>query len=117
MKVILKKNFPDVSNLLIKYFHSDNYEWTVPRVYENKFIVHKCPIYVQYKERLVLNECLKDLNFQKVFPPQLAYQELMMYFGSALAAPEKTIPSIDDKTMLMAKGFDKYSFRKDKQKV
>lgn len=79
-------------------------------------VKRKTPIIVNYPKKIVYDACLKDVNFQRMFPPALAYQELMMYLGSVLAAPEKPIPVIDDVTMAEAKGFNKYSFRKDKSK-
>ena len=53
--------------------------------------------------------------FYRVFDTYTAAQEVEMYVGSK-ASPEKTIPAIADKVMASAKGFDKYSFRKDKSK-
>ena len=44
-----------------------------------------------------------------------SFQELFQWHSN-LASPEKEIPYIDDKTMAEAKGFNKYSFRKDKSK-
>jgi hypothetical protein len=79
----------------------------------------KVPIFVYSvcaynKVRLILNAKLSTYQFYKVFNSYLAFQELEMYLGG-LASPEKPIPKIDDLTMARAKGFDKYSFRKDKK--
>lgn len=59
---------------------------------------------------------LKQYGFQSVVPPYQAYQEISMYFGGPLAVPMKPIPEMDDDTMRDSKGFDKFSFRKDKRK-
>lgn len=67
------------------------------------------------KPYLLLNPCLKDYEFYRIFDTYRAFQELEMYLGN-LAAPEKPIPAVSDKDMIMAKGFDKFSFRKDKSK-
>jgi len=58
---------------------------------------------------------LKNVGFYKVFPNYMAWQELEM-FMSNIARPLKPIPDIPDKIMAEAKGFNKFSFRKDKQK-
>lgn len=59
-----------------------------------------------------INPCLRDIEFYRLIDPYTAFQELSMYLGS-LAQPEKPIPAVSDKDMLVAKGFNKYSFRKD----
>lgn len=62
--------------------------------------------------KITYNPCLKDIKFYQVVEMQQAYQRLAQYLGSQ-AQPEKPIPHIDDKTMAQAKGFDKWSFRKE----
>jgi hypothetical protein len=67
-----------------------------------------------YTENITtINGCLQNYNFQTVFDPQQTYQEISMFLGN-MASPEKPIPKISDEIMLEAKGFNKYSFRKDK---
>ena len=61
---------------------------------------------------VVVNPCLREFQFFKVLSPQQAFQELSMYMGG-LAAPSKPIPAIPDATMRDAKGFDKWSFKKE----
>lgn len=63
---------------------------------------------------VVLNGHLKQFEFYKVFDAYQAFQEISMYLGS-MAVPLKEVPHIDDRTMAEAKGFDKFSFRKDKK--
>lgn len=65
--------------------------------------------------QLDINCRLNRLEFFKVFSPQLAYQELYMFFANK-ASPEKEIPVVSDADLLEAKGFDRFSFRKDKKK-
>lgn len=76
----------------------------------------KAPVFVYYRTEVILNPCLRPLEFFRVLDPYTAYQELFMYLSN-LARPLKPIPEIDDKTMAEAKGFNKFSFRKDKQNV
>jgi len=61
------------------------------------------------------NSRLKELDFAKIFNPIKAYQEITMFMNN-LAVPIKPIPKISDVTMAEAKGFNKYSFRKDPTK-
>lgn len=63
----------------------------------------------------LLNPCLKNVAFYRVFDSYQTYQEISMFLGN-IAQPLKPIPKLDDKTMLEIKGFDKYSFRKEKSK-
>lgn len=53
-----------------------------------------------------------SINFQRIKDAQTAYQEIAMY----LTAKEPKIPAIDDKTMAQAKGFNRWSFRKESTK-
>jgi len=71
--------------------------------------------YEDRKLPLVYTNCnLKALRFYKVMPTFEAHQALSMWLG-AQAAPDKPIPDVPDKIMVGAKGFTKYSFRKDPQ--
>jgi hypothetical protein len=87
--------------------------------YSQLFTVNCCPVWI-YKFRhgtsiMTYNGRLRDVEFYRMFDTYSAYQEISMYLGN-LAAPEKPLPKIDDKTMAEIKGFDKFSFRKDKKK-
>lgn len=72
-----------------------------------------CPIRVMLSNQdTIYNAFLSPYNFERVFDPYTAYQEIYMHLSN-LAAPEKPIPHIDDKTMVEVKGFHpKFSFRK-----
>lgn len=72
---------------------------------------HRAPILVVTEKGPWLNGCLKDVEFFRIMDPFTAYQEIRMYLGG-MAAPEKTIPHVSDEDMLLAKGFDKWSFKK-----
>lgn len=69
----------------------------------------------QEVEIALVNGRLSNYNFQTVFDPYSAFQEIRMYLSN-LASLEKPIPKIDDVTMAEAKGFDKWSFRKEPSK-
>lgn len=68
------------------------------------------------KSSIVFNARLAPYKFIKMFDPFMTYQEIAMYLGGVLAAPEKAIPKIDDRTMRDIKGFDEWSFKKPPRK-
>lgn len=57
---------------------------------------------------------LTGLNFQRIFDPYRTFQEIHMYLSGVLGTGNPTIPEVPDKIMVEAKGFDKWSFRKQK---
>ncbi len=61
------------------------------------------------------NCTLKRYQFHKAVNPNQAWQELSMWLGN-IAKPIPKIPHMTDEDMASIKGFDKYSFRKDKKK-
>lgn len=65
--------------------------------------------------RITYNACLRDFEFYRVIPPFQAFQEIEMFLNN-IARPQKPMPAIPDKVMAEAKGFDKFSFRKDPKK-
>jgi len=78
------------------------------------------PIFVARWDRtndmtITYNDELKPLGFVRVFDPYSAFQEIYMFMCN-LAVPQKPIPKVSDADMVVAKGFDKYSFRKDHRK-
>jgi hypothetical protein len=87
--------------------------------YEHLFCENRCPVFVYRECRaghiLTYNGCLKDMQFYRLVDSYTAFQEIQMYLGG-IASPEKPIPQIDDKTLAAAKGFNKWSFRKEPTK-
>jgi hypothetical protein len=63
---------------------------------------------------VIANPQLKDYGFQKVFDTYKCFQELSMFISNT-AKPIKPIPTIPDEIMCEIKGFDKFSFRKEKK--
>ena len=66
---------------------------------------------------IIINPCLKDIGFQRVMDTVTTYQCIDMYLHNELC--DKDNPDIDpisDKLKAEAHGFNKFSFRKDKQK-
>jgi len=62
---------------------------------------------------LVSNARLASYDFARIVPPYQAYQELRTYLCNQ-AAPREFIPPISDSDMLVAKGFNKDSFKDNK---
>lgn len=89
-------------------------------VYEKMFLDKRCPVFIADSNdplrcTITYNAVLKDLEFFRMFDPFTAFQEIAMYFGN-MAVPLNPIPSISDRNLSEAKGFDKFSFRKEKSK-
>lgn len=62
------------------------------------------------------NAELKGLEFYRIFPTAVAYQEISMYLGGVLGQGFPHVPDISNNDMIESKGFDlKSSFRKPKQ--
>lgn len=71
--------------------------------------------YRKNETEITYNGILKDFEFYRIFDPYSAFQELQMYLSN-IAQPNRPIPAVSDEDMAAAKGFDKFSFRKDKKK-
>lgn len=100
--------------------------------YKQIFIESRHPIFVAYyrdtwyhsnntstyvPSTITFNVELKKLEFYRIFPTSLAYQEISMYLGGVLGQGNPVIPEISNNDMIEAKGFDlKSSFRKEKSK-
>ena len=88
----------------------------IGKQYISEFEKKKCPIFVDCPNYFEWNANLGDVQFQRVFDPQQAFQRIEM-FMSNLAWPEKHIPKIGNDDNIERHGFDlKYSFRKAKGK-
>jgi hypothetical protein len=89
--------------------------------YSKWFIDAHCPVFVGQRDRddegkftLTYNASLRELEFYKVFDPYQAFQEISMYYGGVLGGIREIVPDVPDKVLAEAKGFDKWSFRKEK---
>lgn len=87
--------------------------------YRELFTEYHCPVFV-FSHRwdrftFTVNGILKEVEFFRVFDPPTAFQEISMFWGG-MAHPLKPIPEISDRIMAEAKGFDKWSFRKEPSK-
>ena len=86
------------------------------------FEKYQVPVYAivtfkRYTIRLILNPCLADFNFMAIEPDGIqAFQKISQYISSLNAKNQMPPVNHDDETKRDSHGFDKFSFRKDKQK-
>ena len=104
-----------------KYNWFKNRKFTNPFTLEDFFLKYEIPVFVfknfidGQKRKWVLetNPCLKDYDFQRIFDPYSAFQEIYMFFNSVLTnVKTPKMPVGSDKVIAESKGFDKWSFRK-----
>ena len=86
--------------------------------YAALFDEYKAPVFIgnNRNKTVTVNGCLKDLEFYQVLDSYQAYQEISMWMGNQ-ADPGKVIPKISDEVLAEAKGFDKWSFRKEPSRL
>lgn len=65
--------------------------------------------------RTFINPNLSQMGFEKIKPAEQAYQELRMWWSNQ-AVPQKQILVMSDAIKIEARGFNKFSFRKEKSK-
>ena len=75
---------------------------------------HYSRYFNNYEFEMKYNTCLKPIEFYRVVDPFTAYQELQMYLAN-IAVPQKPMPIVPDILKAETHGFNKFSFRKDKQ--
>lgn len=86
-------------------------------VYEPEYSI---PRSGQYRRQIssgkVTYNCpLKQFEFYRIMPPFQAFQEISMWLSNQ-AVPFKPIPEMTNQIKIEARGFDKFSFRKDPKK-
>lgn len=106
--------------------------------HEDFFVENKCPIFVtkaiSITQKLIifhgrqsnllhdseltedLTFSLKNHNFERIIDPFTAFQNVSIYVGGVLGTNSPPIPKVSDKDMREAKGFDNWSFKKEKKK-
>jgi hypothetical protein len=80
---------------------------------------HRGPIFVaRYDGSSEMSITYNDqlpTGFVRMFDPYTAFQEIYMFMCN-MAVPLKPIPEVSDADMVVAKGFNKWSFRKEPRK-
>lgn len=70
--------------------------------------------YHKGSEKITLNPVLRELDFASQIDPFTAFQTLAMYVGNDLVEQKDPNPPISDELRAQSKGFDKWTFRKQK---
>lgn len=105
----------------VKYTH--NYDaMNIFRKYKTPVFIYDTNVYDDdsddyrnwRKIKFFVNPLLKDYEFYKVFDSFTTLQEIQMFLSEILVE-EKEVIKIADKYKIEQHGFDKYSFRKDKE--
>ena len=92
-------------------------EHITKNVFKGITLKYKSPIVLIKNDELIVNPCLKEYKFFKYMDAYTIYQELEMFVGNDLVRDTKVeVPVGSDKVLAASKGYDKYSFRKDKSK-
>lgn len=86
------------------------------KVPDSVHIFFKSPILLLERDQLTINPQLKQYGFATQVDPFTAFQELSMYLGNNLVNQMNPEVNISDKLRAESKGFDKWSFRKEKKK-
>jgi len=89
--------------------------------YLKYFVEYNCPVFVirsyNYQDsELLINPKLQDYHFQAMKDPFTLHQEIAGYISGVLGTKEHEIVQISDVSMRDKKGFDKWSFKKQKTK-
>lgn len=88
--------------------------------YDEVYRKHNTPVFIissdynNHNTYMTINGKLSDYEFYKVFNSFDAFQEIGMFIGGVLVSSENTIINISDSDRIKQYGFDKYSFRKEK---
>lgn len=109
------------TQLTVRERFSKFFDTTIPDD-DQIFFDLKTPMFVaqKYPQRrcddrtfeIVINPCLKDYGFVKVYDPFTTFQEIDMYLGGVLGLNEPDMVNISDVHMRDKKGFNDMSFKK-----
>ena len=96
------------TNIKVEFWNPDIWKHL-----ESAFSDYNTPIIVFRNKTITLNPCLATFDFQRVFPPAQAFQEIFMYKSGVLGSKGPQTIEISDKIKLEKRGFDNRSFKKD----
>lgn len=87
--------------------------WYTPSQPNIEFMIeNKVTCVLVTRHKIVIDPCLKNLQFYRVFDSYSAYQELDTWISGTLSYPQNMMVSIGDKYRIEQHGFDmKYGFR------
>lgn len=81
--------------------------------YITKYDANPIVLFSVSSGKVEYNAILKQYEFEKIIDPYTAFQEVYMFLA-AKAKPEKVIKEMSNDDKVFSKGFDKFSFRKEK---
>lgn len=83
--------------------------------YITKYDANPIVLFSVNSGKVEYNVILKQYGFEKIIDPYTAFQEIYMFLA-AKAKPEKVIKEMSNADKVFSKGFDRFSFRKEKSK-
>lgn len=128
-KLVSEKRWNSKRKYYVRYRETPGYE------NENEFTpfndpnnvneIFKAPIVVFYRSlsmarNLIINPCLKDLNFSSIMDPFQAFQQISMFMSGPLSEyqDKDLTPEASDIDKVKSHGLDeKYGFRKRKKEI
>jgi hypothetical protein len=94
------------------HFKEPEPEW---KQLENWFQEYKVPAFIaHYPTAGLLNPCLKDFEFYKIFDAWTAFQELSMFIPGVLGGSANPTVEVGEEYRIAGHGYDKGSFRMPK---
>lgn len=79
--------------------------------FENKVPIFTCVKKARATVEFTINDCLKDLEFFKIFDPYTAYQELSMYVSGVLGVGSPETIEVSNDVLMHKRGFGDVSFK------
>jgi hypothetical protein len=71
---------------------------------------------LENKMMMIVNPNMGDYHIQSLIDPYKAHQDIEMFLTNNLASERDTPLKLSDTDMRNKKGFDKFSFKKEKEK-
>lgn len=112
----VKKYFDDLPANFKINLEATHQKYKCPIISYSSYIEYPDGVNQRYSRKIVLNPCLKPLDFFRIKATEIAFQEIAQYLSGVLGVANKEMPKIPDKTMAEIKGFDNWSFRKEPTK-
>jgi hypothetical protein len=112
------RNFGEIYNKIISIDATEIFrKYKTPVfVYDTDYLRTAIGKYTRNRnDKFLVNPVLKDYEFYKVFDSFQALQEIQMYISGVLGVGENKMVEIEDKYKIQQYGFDKWSFRKEKE--
>jgi hypothetical protein len=82
--------------------------------YKSPVLIEKYCASMRTTTTLIINPCLKTIDFQRIKDPYSAFQEIAMYLGGVMGSSGRPMVKPADKYRIAAAGHDpKTSFRRD----